>query len=152
MLEEQVDSVRSTAKQWRVSPIDFDDIGAWLVERLQARHPNASQQAIMGWLRGCMFANSIWFVRTRDAVALAEIVRVPLEEQPIVIEHFVLSREEAVDEAADLYPAMASWAANQNASALHWDRYSDVSRIQFKNRCGGFQTKSFPYMRLGVLE
>ena len=91
--------------------------------------------------------------RSVNACALAELVRVPLEPQPIVMEHFVLARTPLdVYEAADLYPAMASWGAHQNASTLHFERHSDVPRGQFQKRCGGFRQKSFPFIHLGSLE
>lgn len=141
------------APQWRVSIADIADLSTWLLDRIYDKHPHATPQMILSWLRACMDANGMWFVRSANACALAELVRVPLEPQPIVMEHFVLARTHMdVYEAADLYPAMASWGAHQNASTLHWERHSDVPRGQFQKRCGGFRQKSFPFIHLGSLE
>ena len=141
------------APQWRVSIADIADLSTWLLDRLYNKHPHATPQMILSWLRSCMDANGMWFVRSANACALAELVRVPLEPQPIVMEHFVLSRSCLnAYEAADLYPAMASWGAHQNAATLHWERHSDVPRGQFQKRCGGFRQKSFPFIHLGSLD
>jgi hypothetical protein len=138
----------------RISLGDLDLLANWLIGRIQERHAEASPQAVMGWLRGCLSSNSMWFVRTDHAVALAEIVRVPLEPQPICQEHFVLHQggDWHDDEAGALYPAMASWAANQNASTLYVNAHSDVTRNMIASRLGKLTLKSRPHISLGRLD
>lgn len=154
MLDETQIITDETLTQWRITPIDLDDMGVWLVARLQEKHPEATGQQILSWLRGCQTLNSMFFVRTRHAAALAEITRIPLEPQPVTTVHFVMvQNEDFSEEAAMMFPAIASWAANQNASRVIWfDTDSDVTRGVIKGRVGGFNTRSQAFLRLGRLD
>lgn len=112
----------------RVERVDLEMMAAWLVKRLQERHTEAGYGVIMGWLGGLLASNEYFFVRTARAVALAQVVRLPLEVQPEVHVRFCFCMaEEDEHEAADLYPRMASWAANLNASKIFLAGWSDIT-------------------------
>jgi len=111
---------------------DLTQLQDWLAFRLHERHPEAAAAEIKGFLRNCIYSNEWWFVRTEQACGLAQLIRLPLEPQPVVQDFFVFMRQhdendiEAPEQAASIYPAMASWAAHQNASRIIIPRYSDV--------------------------
>jgi hypothetical protein len=116
----QADQIR------RVIPTDFDELGLWLISRLQKIHPEATGPMILTYLRGCSQMNDHWFVRKGGAVALAKVERVPLQTQPIAAEVFVFAREGFEDDAADLYRPMAQWAASKDCSQLEVCISSDI--------------------------
>ncbi len=120
----------------RVESPDLVELRGWLVTRLQEKYGEASASAITGFLRSCIGSNEWWFCRTHLAVGLAQLVRLPLEPQPIAQEFFVFCQEEGDSDAASLYPAMASWAAHQNASRLIVSVLSDVKRQTISGRLG----------------
>lgn len=126
----------------RVTPADLNEIGPWLIGRFQERHPNASPQQILGWLRGSIYSNDRWFVRTDHACAMAELRRVPLEAYPDAIEMFCFAEsDEWRHEAADLYQTMAKWAANLEATNLEVDIWTDCSRQMIATRLGSLASK-----------
>ena len=112
--------------QHRFGLADLDEMGHWLVTRLRERYIETSPGMILGFLRGCMTSNEWWFERRGKAVGLAQLLRLPLEPQPIAAEFFLLHQPDGEEDAFALYPAMASWAAHQNASRLVVERHSDI--------------------------
>jgi len=118
----------------RVEMPDLMRLQDWLAGRLHEMHPEATAAGIKGFLVNCVNANEWWFVHTEKACGLAQLVRIPLEPQPVVQDHFVFMRKddendiEGPEQAASIYPAMASWAAHQNASRLVIPRYTDVTQ------------------------
>jgi hypothetical protein len=123
----------------RMEAPDLTQLQDWLAFRLHERHPEATAAQIRGFLHGCIGNNEWFFVHTDLACGLAQLVRLPLEPQPVVQDFFVFARKdkdtddliatEADHQAASIYPAMASWAAHQNASRLIIPRYSDVKEV-----------------------
>jgi hypothetical protein len=113
----------------RMGRSDLDELRPWLVGRLRERHTEATPGMVMGWLLGCLANNEYWFVRSGKAVALAQLVTIPLEPQPVAAEIFLLHQEGGEEQAAALYPAMASWAAHQNASRLEVMAFTDLGRV-----------------------
>jgi hypothetical protein len=120
----------------RMTPSDLEEMHTWLHSRLVHRHPHASPQQTKTWLQGVLTDNGHWFVRSGDAVALARIVRDPLEFQPRAEEMFVLNRGGTSSDAADLYAYMAKWALNQEARSLDVQRFSDVPVKDMEIRLG----------------
>lgn len=120
----------------RMTPSDLEEMHPWLHSRLVQRHPHASPQQTKTWLQGVLTDNGHWFVRSGDAVALARIVRDPLEPQPRAEEMFVLSRSGPLSDVADLYAYMAKWALNQEARSLDVLRFTDVPVRDFEMRLG----------------
>jgi hypothetical protein len=124
----------------RMEMPDLSQLQDWLAYRLHERHPEAAAAEIKGFLRNCITSNEWWFVRTELACGLAQLIRLPLESQPIVQDFFVFAMTpaeddgSAADQAASIYPAMASWAAHQNASRLVIPRYSDVTQDTVRSR------------------
>jgi hypothetical protein len=135
----------------RVDLAEFDFIAPWLVHRLTERHPNATPQQIISWLKSCIANNEHFFVRTDHACALAQVRRVPLERQPVATEVFCFAEaDEWVHEAAYLYPKIASWAAHQDASTFEFDVFSDVKRGTAKTVMKiNFVTRSTAHFVLG---
>lgn len=145
----------------RVGMADLGGLLSWVTKRLQERRPHVQPGAVLGWLRGCVLSNEMWFVMSEQAVALAQIVREPLEVQPFAIEHFVFVRPlsgattaapDAVDEAAGLYVPMCKWAANLNCSRLEVDRCTDVPRTDIRMRVGKVGTRTVAHIALGRVD
>jgi hypothetical protein len=126
----QADQIR------RVIPTDFDELGLWLISRLQKIHPEATPQMILTYLRGCSQSNDHWFVRKGGAVALAQYVRVPLESRPICYEVFVFCKEDCEDDAAALYVPMRAWAAGMNCDRIEYCIASDISLQRIREMVG----------------
>ena len=145
----------------RVGMADLTTLLPLVTKRLQERRPHVQLGAVLGWLRGCVLSNEMWFVMSEQAVALAQIMREPLEQQPFAIEHFVFVRPlpgtsaaavDAVDEAAGLYVPMCKWAANMNCSRLEVDRNTDVPRTDIRMRVGKVGTKTVAHISLGRVD
>ncbi len=117
---------------------DLEDMGAWLVERLKGRWGAVSDKNIAAFLRGVMESNEFLFVRTKNAVALAQAAHKPLEAVPFVEEIFVLVRNDAFEEGAQLYGAIRNWGESHGASRIEVGNMSDVEpedvAAQFGNR------------------
>lgn len=144
----------------RMEAPDLTQLQDWLAFRLHERHPEAGAAQIRGFLNGCIGNNEFYFVRTDLACGLAQLIRLPLEPQPVVQEFFVFARKdkdiddetdtEANNQAASIYPAIASWAAHQNASRLIMPRRSDVKEIYIMKLMGASpRTTGAKYLDLG---
>lgn len=135
----------------RVDLADLNVIGEWLIRRIQERHPAATPQQILGWLRGCIPSTAHFFVRSDHAVALAELRREPLNPYPDGWEIFVFAEsEDWRPEAAELYRRMGSWAANADATNLHTDIWTDVSRAMIQTRLGKLASRTHAVALLWV--
>lgn len=116
----------------RFSLGDLEDKGIWLLARLRERYPHISEHMFAGWLRGEMLSNESYFVCSPRAVAMAQILREPLEPQPYVKEVFVLAMDGGEDEAAQMYGEIKRWAQHSGAERIYVGRFTDVpvSRMQ----------------------
>ena len=135
----------------RMGLADLDEMGAWLIQRLTTVHPEATPREIMGWLRGAIASNEVWLVRSAHCAAMAQVVRLPLERQPIATELFVFAQDGFLEEAAELYRPMASWAAHLDCSRLEVERCSDVARRDIRDVVGPLITKTLAHLRIGSL-
>lgn len=138
----QADQIR------RIVPTDFNELGLWLISRLQKVHPEATGPMILTYLRGCSQSNDHWFVRKGGAVALAKVERVPLQAQPIAAEVFVFCQEECLDDAADLYVPMRQWAAGINCERLEVYVNSDLPLQRIREKIGPTQLSRSSMQRL----
>lgn len=120
----------------RVESADLVELQGWLIPRLQEKYPDATAPQIIGFLRSAIASNEWWFCRTQLACGLVQLLRMPLEAQPVVQEFFVLAQEDGGEDAAQMYIAIASWAAIQNASRLIVGRHSDVTLATIAYRLG----------------
>lgn len=116
----------------RFSLGDLEDKGVWLLNRLRERYPHISEQMFAGWLRGEMLSNECFFVCSPRAVAMAQVLREPLQPQPYVKEVFVLAMDGGEGEAAQMYGEFKRWAKHSGAERIEVGRFSDVpvSRLQ----------------------
>src|SRR5712672_4228096 len=90
---------------------DLDVWGVHLMERLLSRFPHLNDRMFIGWLKGCMDSNEFLFIRSANAVALAMIVRSPLQPTADVQEVFVLTRGKGCeDEGLAMYDEFRRWA------------------------------------------
>ena len=135
----------------RMTRADLVEMAAWLIGRLTERHAEATPAQIMAWLHGCMTSNEHWFVRSANVCALAQLVRLPLEPQPIAQDIFVFVRPDAEEAPVMLYSAMASWAAHLDASRLDVDIHTDVPRITIAAHFGSVQNRRIASLKLGRL-
>lgn len=115
---------------------DIEDMGAWLLRRLGPRYPHLSEKNIAGFLRSCVAMNTFLFLRTRDAVCLAQATHRPLMPGVIVEEIFCLQRGKSWDEARGLYPRMLEWAKGLGAAELYVDIFSDVPKAEIQDELG----------------
>lgn len=127
----------------RVELPDLMKMESWIVPKIIGHYPEATRPQIMGFLLNCLSSNTHWFVHTSLAVGLAQLSYVPLEQQPIVQEIFVLAQEYGNDDVRNMYRAMASWAAHQNASRMIVGAHSDTTHAVI-SYCLGLKLSSLP--------
>lgn len=136
---------------------DLSEMGAWLLWRLKDRYPHLDERNLAGWLRGMIDSNEYLFVRTRNAVALAQIQHRALDPLPIVDELFVLAKgrdsdgvveKGALAEAAELYGEFLRWARSLGATEIAIERYTDVPRDQIKERLGRVWVREVPFAKV----
>ena len=97
-----------------------------------SQFPDLSEQAIGGYLRGLVASNTVQFLYQDHAVALAEIVYSSgIKRAMIVQERFVWVEDrtdkEQLENAADLYCQMQTWARGLGAERIIADF---VQRLQ----------------------
>ncbi len=110
----------------RFGMADIEDMGMWLMTRLRERYPHVNDRMFIGWIRGCMESNEFLFIRSENAAGMAIIDHRPLTSAPIVREVFLLSRNDDLMEAAQLYPHIRQWAESMAASEITIECFSDV--------------------------
>lgn len=139
--DEMMDAPHETQTVARFGTPDLNDKGLWMTHRIREKFPHLQDRFILSWLGGATAQNSTYFVHTKNAVAMAERVTESLNAQPSVKVWFVMAKDpkvkEHLDEAADLYNAIAAWAANIGALRLFdLDRFSDVPKPLIQDRLG----------------
>jgi hypothetical protein len=139
----------------RMTQTDLNELGPWLTRRLLEKRPDATPAMVMGWLRGCLNANEWFFVRGVECCGLAELVRRPLEIQPIAVEHFVFVPDDGdgLGERRSLYARMASWAMHQDASTLEVGKALSSEQNYLRQLFGANYVRSVTHyaVRLGKL-
>lgn len=128
---------------------DLDVWGVYLMERLLSRFPHLNDRMFIGWLKGCMESNEFLFIRSVNAVALAMIVRSPLQPTADVQEVFVLTRGSGCeDEALAMYDEFRRWAERMGARDLLVDIFTDVGKDAIQRRLGRLYNRITPFIRL----
>lgn len=128
---------------------DLDAWGVYLMERLLSRFPHLNDRMFIGWLKGCMESNEFLFIRSANAVALAQIVRSPLQPMADVQEVFVLTRGAgATDEGLAMYDEFRRWAERMGARDLLVDIFTDVPKEAIQRRLGRLYNRINPFIRL----
>lgn len=128
---------------------DLDVWGVYLMERLRTRFPHLNDRMFVGWLKGCMESNEFLFIRTANAVALAQIVRSPLQPLADVQEVFVLVRaKDCEDEGLAMYDEFRRWAERMGARDLLVDQFTDVPKDAIQRRLGRLFNRVLPFIRL----
>lgn len=143
----------------RFALADLSELGAWLLWRLRDRYPHIEERSFAGWLRTLIDSNEHLFVRSRHAVALAQIIHRPLEVYPVIDELFVLAKgrdsdgvieKAALYEAAEMYDEFKRWATMLGASEIVIERFTDVPRDMIKERLGRCWVRETTYTKVGA--
>jgi len=121
---------------------DLNDKGIWMTRRIREKYGHLQDRFIVGWLGGLTAKNENYFVHTKNAVALAEKVTEGLNPIPSVKVWFVLAKDpknsEHIEDAADLYQAIAKWASDMGAlRVIDLDKFTDVPKPLIQRRLGG---------------
>ena len=135
----------------RVSMPDLDAWGPWLLKRLKHRFPHLSDRMFHGWLRGCMESNEFLFVRSTNAIGLAQVVRSPLQPMADVMEVFVLLKEEQIAEGVAIYDEFRRWTLNMGARDLIVDNFTDVPKEVIQANLGRLYNRVLPFIRLNQM-
>ncbi len=110
----------------RFGMADLNDMGPWLIDRLQKKFPHLHTRMLSGWLSGAMGSNEFLFLRTDNACGMAALINEPMSAAPVIREVFVLSRNGDLNEASAFYPAFRRWAKQIGASDMVIEQFSDV--------------------------
>lgn len=128
---------------------DLDIWGVYLMERLLSRFPHLNDRMFIGWLKGCMDSNEFLFIRSANAVALAQIVRSPLQPMADVQEVFVLVRGKGAEaEGLAMYDEFRRWAERMGARDLLVDIFTDMPKDAIQRRLGRLYNRIIPFIRL----
>ena len=120
----------------RVSVVDIDEIGNWLIGRLRERFPQHSDRMLFSWLRGCTNDNECLFLRAAGAVMMATVHRSFLTP-PWIEEVFCLAvTEEDKLHACGLYTDVRTWALGLNATKIICEQFTDVDRADISLEIG----------------
>lgn len=122
----------------RFDLVDLADMGVWLVARLQEQFPHINQKMIAGWVRGLITSNEHLFLRSHDAVLLAQIARAPLSSHLHTEEVFLFVRNEAIEEGLALYHEMKTWSNRLGSKMMMIERQSDVPHDIIKKALENF--------------
>lgn len=139
--------IREPAVVRRFEVADLSRHGPWLMKRFAAKFPDLSEQAIGGYLRGLTTANACQFLYQDHAVALAEVAYSSgIKRSMIVQERFVWVEDrtdkEQLENAADFYCQMQTWAKGMGAERMILLEDSDVPKTLIEARIGRlFDTK-----------
>lgn len=131
----------------RVDLADLQELAPWLVERLQQRYADQSNQSLIAYLRSHIGQNDSLFIRRGNAVALARVAYAPLLP-PRVEEVFVLAHPDSMQYAAELYDDIRRWAEGLNALEIVVERYTDVPRAAIKAVVGRIRTRDVCFVPL----
>lgn len=131
----------------RMSRVDLDELGEWLLERLKKVYPGRSPAQVMGFLRGACESNESCFVRTAKAVALAQIVRIPLTDDSVE-ERFVLAMDGGREQAANLYHHLYQFCLNSGCDCYVLSRHTDVGHNRVETRMGTLQTYPLHFIHI----
>lgn len=120
----------------RVTVVDIDELGNWLVARICAKYPQHTERAIFSWLKGCTNDNECLFLRAAGAIALASVHRSFLT--PCWVEEVFVLRQTDDDEphSIGLYTDIRTWAISLGATHIVVERFTDVSRADISLEIG----------------
>lgn len=119
----------------RMTFSDVEEDAGWITAKMQKRTKLASVQGVKTWLRSCIAANDLWFMKSGLAVGMAQLVREPLKS-PRAEEIFVFCKDGGEADGADLYINMAMWANRLDCVRLDVDLWSDVPKPEIVARLG----------------
>ena len=117
---------------------DLSDMGIWMLGRLSARAPHLNDRNFVGFLRNCMLSSEYLFIRTNNAVGLAQRVTESFDPIPKVQEHFVWVRDRAkhIPEALVIYDEFHRWAVSLGSNVMIIEEDTDVSLDDLKKHLG----------------
>lgn len=131
----------------RFEVADLSRHGPWLMKRFATKFPDLDERQIGGYLRGLTAANGSMFLYQDNAVALAEVVfSAGIKRVMMVQERFVWVEDrtdkDQLEDAADLYDHMKTWAKGLGAERIIVCEDSDVPKTLIEQRLGRlFDTK-----------
>ena len=137
----------------RFSPVDLSDKAAWILKKLKVLYPAKSEVVLANWLRMMANRNDCLFIRTPNAVALAEVVVLnAMDEHPVIFERFVWCEDRQdhlhIEEAATLYNEFKRWARSMGVEKIIVNQFSDVPREQIKEVLGRLNTEQLSFARV----
>ena len=96
---------------------DLEDLLEWAFPRYAERHPHATREGMLPFLRVACQGLPFKFLRTDDACGIFQFGRYPWEPQGVVVDLLVVDREgsNASFEAVKIYRAGLEWAKQLNA-------------------------------------
>jgi hypothetical protein len=145
--------IREPAVVRRFEVADLSQHGPWLMKRFAMKFPDLTEQQIGGYLRGLTTANASMFLYQDHAVALAEVIYSSgIKRAMIVQERFVWVEDrtdkDQLDDAADFYGQMQTWAKSMGAERIIVCEDSDVPKTLIEARLGRLFDTKISYARV----
>ncbi len=101
----------ATPLVWRVTESDLDTICPWLLPALQKRWPRLHTDGISYWFKSAVGDRRTLFIRTANVVGMWHSLSDILEPEPVIVEKFVRSNDNAtIEEQILLYKYVKEWS------------------------------------------
>lgn len=119
----ELDTTTPMVKEGEVSRFAAADArryGPWLIPKLTTRWPQISAMTFSGWVMSWTAANTFLFVKTANAVGLAEVFRETPDLRPRAREVFVFCNgKDYEEETLQIYRHFKKWGRSIGVAAIH---------------------------------
>lgn len=114
---------------------DVQRYGPWLIPKLTARWPQISAMTFSGWVVGWTSINTVLFIKTENAVGMAEIYKETPDLRLKAREVFVFCNGvEHEDEAVLIYKDFKRWGRTMGVDRIrNIGAASDLSNVRLRN-------------------
>lgn len=103
----------------RFTNVDVQRYGPWLIPKLTSRWPQISAMTFSGWVMGWTNGNGFLFIKTENAVGLAEVFKQTPELRIKAREVFVFCNgKEHEEEALQIYREFKRWGRSLGVAAI----------------------------------
>lgn len=133
---------------WRFNMEDIQLTSSWLVPRLRERWSRVTDTSFVGWMRSFMADNQFSFMRTENAVGLAQLINDPMSPDLIVDEIFVWTTPGHEKEGGAIYDHWKRWGIGVRAVEFRFGYDTDVPIPVIRAVVGGKRTRTIQYVNL----
>ena len=113
---------------WRVTEADLPELMVWAAPLLVEKFPRVEEASIQAILRAMTLDRTIYLMRTKGGLGLAQATSSPWEPQQVVREVFTVAK--TIDDRVALVRTMAAWAKDIGALTFVFDGGIELGEVQ----------------------